>query len=340
MESNLVLIPHVVVHPSMIVSYNEVNWIGTRKSKSKQQIMPENLKEIVFIDVNKPIEDQCSFLNSTRKSDGTLSKQATRKLSKAIEYLVTTSSQQKVHEKLSGKIVIFKLAFITLTLPSTQQHPDSEIINKCLNSLLNELRLYHNVIKYVWRAERQKNGNIHFHLITDKFIPWYILRNRWNRIINKLGYVDRFQEKHGKKTPNSTDVHSTRKIYNLKNYLIKYLTKDEKTSHNNHGIENQADNEIELQAENNTFQSGRVWSCSQNLSKTRGMNLVIDSEIDTELKNVLSNCKVRKYEAAYFTCYFVDYHEFLKRGSVLLFKYFSDYLFEHLGFSEQMAIAI
>lgn len=281
-----------------------------------------------YIDTEKSLEDQSTFLNSERKALGKVSIQAKRKISKAIEYLVTTASEKKVHERLSGKYVSFKCAFLTLTLPSAQIHDDKEIINVCLNSFFNECRKYHNVKNYVWRAEKQKNGNIHFHILTDSFIPWWEARNRWNRIVNKLGYVDRFQEKHGHSTPNSTDIHSTRKIKNLKAYLVKYMSKDEKES-----------SDQTLEYEKKVCQTGRIWGCNHELSQTRGLNMIVDSELDQELKKVIESGKVRKYEATYFTVYYIDYHLIKKAGADVLFKYFSDYLFERLGYSEQLKIA-
>jgi len=314
--SDITIIPHVVINPTNIVSYSEVIFDKPRKRNKVQ-----------FIDVTKPIEEQSTFLNSRRKADGKVSEQAKRKIGKAIEYLVTIASDKKVHEKLSGKTVIFKLAFLTLTLPSKQIHPDTEIINTCLNSFFNECRKWYNVNNYVWRAEKQKNGNIHFHIITDKFIPYYEARNRWNRIVNKLGYVDRFKEIHGHKQPNSTDIHSTRKIKNLKAYLVKYMAKDHNQEHNE-----------QITDESITQQTGRIWGCNHELSNARGLNLIVDSEIDSELRRVLTKPEVRKYEGNYFTVYYLDYHLLLKYGSEILFKYFSDYLFTQLNFSEQLTM--
>jgi len=317
MNSSYTAIPHVVINPSSIVSYSEIIWDTPRSKRGK-----------TFIDTTEPTEEKNSFLKSVRKADGKVSQQAKRKISKAIEYLITISKEKKVEERLTGKTVTFRTAFLTLTLPSTQQHPDKEIINTCLNSFFNECRKYHNVHNYVWRAELQKNGNIHFHIITDTFIPWWDARNRWNRIVNKLGYVDRFQEKHGHRTPNSTDIHSTRKIRNLKAYLVKYMAKDERKDEGN-----------EEPTEVLRKQDGRIWGCNHELSNVRGLNLEVDSEIDTELRKILKSDKVKKYEGSYFTVYYVDYHMIKKLGSDLLFKYFSDYLFEKLGFSEQLKIA-
>ena len=197
-QNSIVFIPHIVINPSSICSYSEVIFDKPR-SKSNAK----------YFDVNIPVEDQKSFINSTRKNNGTLSANAKRKVSKAIEYLNTTATEKKVTEKIYGKTIKFKTTFITLTLPSQQQHPDSVIINKCLNSFLIEIIKFYNVKNYIWRAETQYHGNIHFHILADNFIPWNELRNRWNRIINKLGYVDRFHEKHGHKTPNSTTFKSS-----------------------------------------------------------------------------------------------------------------------------------
>ena len=290
MKSELTLIPTAIVNPSGIVIYNQIIWDPIKPSQ-KHQISQAEIAE----------ENTARILNSSRKANGNVSKHAKRKMSKAIEYLVTTSYEKKVKEKVYGKTIIVKVAFITLTLPSAQTHTDSEIINRCLNSFLIEIRKFYNVNKYVWRAEKQQNGNIHFHILTDKFIPWNELRNRWNRIINKLGYVDRFQEKHGHRTPNSTDVHSTRKIKNLKSYLTKYLTKNENTTKENTNPEVETASKISKMETNYKSSTGRIWGCSHNLSKIQGFKSEIDSEISEELTKVVNQKEVRKYESTYFT---------------------------------------
>ena len=314
MSSDLTFIPHIVINPTNIVSYLEVVHEG-----------PVSRRGRLFVDTDHDSEETDNFLHSKRKAEGIVSEQAKRKISKAIEYLITIANEKKVLERVTRKYVVFRTAFLTLTLPSKQIHSDKEIINTCLNSFFNELRKYHQVKNYIWRAELQHNGNIHFHIVTDSFVPWTEARDRWNRIVNKLGYVDRFHEKHGHRVPNSTDIHSTRKIRNLKAYLVKYMTKKETIT------ENQHDN-----TENVRVQEGRLWGCNHELSQARGLNLIIDSEIDTELKKITNHSKIYKYEATYFTVYYIDYHKLKEYGSELLFKYFSDYLFEHFKFTEQL----
>jgi len=295
------------IHPSKINIFYERIPDGIRKTYSRFE------NETTPVDSSK-----ISFLNSTRKSNGQLSVNAKRKMSRAIEYLVTLAKPKKVHEKLTGKTINFKLAFITLTLPSPQIHKDSEIINKCLNQFLIECRKYHLVKNYVWRAEKQKNGNIHFHILIDQFIPWYMMRNSWNRIVNKLGYVDRFQEKHGHTTPNSTDIHSTKKIKNIRLYLLKYMTKSEQ----------------------NTEQSGRIWSCNQELSNIKGCQLYIDREVHEELQKIITHSKPHIFESQYFSVYSISINQVFKYSREILFKYFSDYLIQTFNYNAQLNLEI
>lgn len=193
-----------------------------------------------------------------------ISEQSRRKMSKAIDYLVYMATDRKVQANSHGKFVNFKVSFITLTLSSTQIHTDNEIKKYCLNQFIIEAKRKWNVHRYIWRAEKQGNGNIHFHIITDRFIPWSEVRNTWNRIQNKLGYVDRYRSqikafhaggfqvreellknwsyknqlkayKEGKandfSNPNSTDIHSLRLINDAKAYMMKYMVKDQQRNH-------------------------------------------------------------------------------------------------------------
>lgn len=99
----------------------------------------------------------------------------------------------------------------------------------------------------------------YFHVLTDSFIDYRVLRMRWNRIINKLGYVDEYTRKmneeiksfsdyynmfinqgsymelirrynrgraSGWTDPNTTDIHSLIKVKNIVAYLSKYMGKD------------------------------------------------------------------------------------------------------------------
>jgi hypothetical protein len=137
---------------------------------------------------------------------------------------------------------------------------------------------------YIWRAEKQKNGNIHFHILSDKFIPYTELRESWNRIVEKLGYVTRFRDKNGMKKPNSTDIHSLNKVKNISNYILKYMVKNE----------------------NSICNDGRIWATSTTLSNIKGGQDEISAEYEVELKRLEEMKRTKKISKDYITMYFFD----------------------------------
>jgi hypothetical protein len=304
------------------------------------------------------IQKSENFGGKENKANGLISTHAKRKITKALDYLLLMSQPKKAYIQKSGKTFKFKIAFITLDLPSVQIHSDNEIKRICWNSFLIELIKYHNVKNYVWRSEKQKNGNIHFHLIIDRFILYNEIRKRWNRICNKLGYVDRYrinqqkfhengfkvrkellknwpEEKQrkayleGVKTnwtsPNSTDIHSVRFITNLKLYVTKYLTKNEKQKKDGNNLQTSAND-----------QTGRIWGCNQNLSNIKGAQLEVDSEIETAIKKVIDILKPRIYSDSYFSVYYVDIRNISRISPDVLFLEFASYLCQHFNFNSQL----
>lgn len=98
----------------------------------------------------------------------------------------------------------YMCSFLTLTLPSAQTHSDTELTEFAINPFLSYCRKMWGVRYYIWKKELQKNGNVHFHLVTDRYIKWNYLREAWNRIINRgivkdgcapFDYVDRYTAK-------------------------------------------------------------------------------------------------------------------------------------------------
>lgn len=84
--------------------------------------------------------------------------------------------------------------FVTLTLPARQDHDDNFIKRNLLNRFLITLKLQHKVEHYFWRAEPQRNGNIHFHILADRWVHWRAIRHIWNRILDEYGYIDRYRQ--------------------------------------------------------------------------------------------------------------------------------------------------
>ncbi|MFL0146661.1 rolling circle replication-associated protein, partial [Tenacibaculum maritimum] len=119
-----------------------------------------------------------------------------RKIRSAVENMVATillnyDYSKKPHE--NDKY----LAFVTLTLPYAQMHTDA-VLRRSLIKFIDNLRKTYGVEHYVWKAEAQKNGNIHFHLIIDKYINMDVIKRLWNKQLSKLGYIQKYAEKRRK----------------------------------------------------------------------------------------------------------------------------------------------
>ncbi len=157
----------------------------------------------------------------SNKSSGRLSAKAKQRLTIAIELLIDAAQTKRIWWSDEKRYVSFKVNFITLTLPSKQEHTDSYIVANMLKPLLRWWRDKNPSLLYIWKAEVQDNGNIHFHLTTNSFIHWRTLRKKWNGIAAKHGYIARSKSD----DPNSTDVHGVRNIKDLAGYITGYVAK-------------------------------------------------------------------------------------------------------------------
>lgn len=114
---------------------------------------------------------------------------------------------------------------LTLTLPSKQNHSDNDLKRDALMRFVELLKKTWKVSFYYWVAEKQKNENIHFHVLIDRFVDWKWVRKTWNNRLDYLGYIDEFEKLHGHRDPNSTDIEMIRNLSKSSDYVTKYTTK-------------------------------------------------------------------------------------------------------------------
>lgn len=222
---------------------------------------------------------------------GLLTPGARKRLKRSIQLICAIAEPKTAIAYKTGKEFKFKLNFITLTLPGKQgEITDSEIKKKCLEPFLLDARRHWKCRSYIWRAERQKNGNLHFHLVTDTYIPYDQLRDTWNRKLNNLGFIDRFEQKHGHRHPNSTDVHAIHNIRNLASYFSKYMAKGERVAEDLYRVPfaRQIWHEKMLIAKGVKYKrvltreesriDGKLWDCSQNLKIKANCEMLLESE--------------------------------------------------------------
>lgn len=229
------------------------------------------------------------------------------KQAKRIRYytnlLIDASKSKKVYSKESGKWYSFKVNLITLTLPSKQIHNDVEIHQKIFKEFIRAWKRVAPELLYIYKAEVQDNGNLHYHLTTNTFIHHRDLRNMWNYYAEKLGYVSRS----GLDSPNSTDVHSVKSVKKLAAYMVSYLSKKDlytkplKRYHRLYDKKHLKSSEPFCKLPSNYFNhikrkvTVKVWDCSKPLMLGK-CSLEIDSDelMDDIRKSLVYGKKVVK----------------------------------------------
>jgi hypothetical protein len=174
---------------------------------------------------------------------------------------VSEKTAREVTRRISNLIEIAPKAkrvvtFVTLTLPSTQKHDDNFIKRYLLGDFIQIISKKYRVKNYIWKAEAQKNGNIHFHIMADSYLPNVArvtsrrqgrINEIWNKICARYGYLDSYKadrlkdyrkgnlteaQIHWQKAfnfsvPNSTDVHPLKSKTKPESYINKYISKPE-----------------------------------------------------------------------------------------------------------------
>jgi len=196
---------------------------------------------------------------------GNISPNAKRKIRNAILWLDASAKWKWCYSNKTKKWFRWRLNFIHLTLPK-QQGKSDKFIKKLLNRFFQMAYRKTGMRSYVWKAEPQQRGEIHFHITSDCYIYKDQLQNIWNGSLKHFGLIDYNDN------PPSTRVHPTHNIVLMTAYLVKYLTKNDESRR--------------------TIQ-GRLWGCSRNLSQANNFHITFPEEELGGMCGELSDNSVR-----------------------------------------------
>ncbi|OHB72389.1 MAG: hypothetical protein A2W17_04510 [Planctomycetes bacterium RBG_16_41_13] len=179
-----------------------------------------------------------------------ISANAKTKMRNAVLWLDASAKYKWCYSKTTGKWFRWRLNFIHLTIPA-QAGKSDKFVKKVLNRFFMYAYRKTGMRSYIWKAEPQERGEIHFHITSDCFIWKTTLQNIWNGCLRYYGLIGTHEN------PPSTKVHPTANIKLMTAYLVKYMTKND-----NH----------------RRIISGRLWGCSQNLSQAKNFHLTISED--------------------------------------------------------------
>ncbi len=188
----------------------------------------------------------------TKTIEGKLSINAARKIKNAIRWLIASSDWKMTYEKSRKKKVGWKINMCTLTFHENLQ--DDNKARKLLSQWLEMAKYRWELQHYIWKAEPQERGAIHFHLTTGIYIPHTEIKYTWNRLLSKHG-LNSVED-------NSTDIHAIVNVKSHENYLSEYFLNEKKH-------------------EGRRKIKGRLWGCSHGLSQA-GKQYVSLTEDDSK----------------------------------------------------------
>lgn len=255
---------------------NEVSHLSARFSSNK--IVVYRSYRINKISAHQ--EEQAKVNFEKKEYNGYMSRATKSYITKILDNWFLTVRHYNIHLATPAKQAQKKMVFFTLTLPAVQIHSDNEIKRIALNRFIITCQRKGLIEEWFWRAEKQKNGNIHFHFLTDKYFDKKQLQSIWNDCLDKLGYIDKFEEKHKHRNPPTTQIQVIPAGQNIIDYVIKYVGKNE-------GV---------------TKVLGRIWGMSDKLRELKSYvediadtdEKLINDYIEQDNKNVYQdeNCMV------------------------------------------------
>lgn len=214
----------ISVNPNYISLYTDKGQFTGRSKRSNDVFYNEATGEVEQLGrTAKQIANEVHLKNNDTK--GLISKKAGKSINRKLSWFAKLS-QKRQRTTSNGLVVKNTLSFVTLTLSSKQVHDDTFIKNRMLNAFLVDIRRRFFVTSYFWRAEAQVNGNIHFHIVINRYIHKTHIRTIWNRIQKENGYLTEYISKKGHDKAPSTEIKAVYNCKNISGYLSKYCTKN------------------------------------------------------------------------------------------------------------------
>lgn len=154
---------------------------------------------------------------------------------------LTNKAKAKIHKACRVLEKVYTIepklkAYCSLiTLTYGKDFPNDHESKKHLDSFFKRLRRKHERCKYVWVAEKQKRGAIHYHILTPYYTTKDFVNNSWNEIIQTWQRKNNFEIQ--------TLLPNVIKVNSAGSYMAKYLQKEaQNIGGNGYGIDQRTRN--------------------------------------------------------------------------------------------------
>lgn len=256
--------------------------------------------------------NQIKFSNSvenfkeTKTYSGAVTLHTKKRIEKAVSLLLQKSKEHKIYNPVTEKSELFRINFITLTIPDTaKNYTACEGYTLLLKPFIQWLTKTMQVSDYIWKAELQKRGQLHYHITLNKFIHYQKIKDKWNNLMRKNNMLDSYFKKNKHYNPNSTDIHKVYKIKNIEAYLTKYISKVDK---------------------DNVTTKGKIWDCSKSLKGKNYFNVLFDTATEKSLVEYIKKVECKGWANDYCDIIFMKEGWIKEVLTEIDYKKYEDYL--------------
>lgn len=257
--------------------YTAVPYLQIRSNSLIQYSLPDT----PYIPTKQQHENRLMTLLNASKNAGTdtgtysgkITPGAKKRMTRAIELIVMASQDKKACHPKTGRPFTYRLTFLTLTISENKRIIEAKEAHKqCLEPFLQWLRRVHNVNLYIWKAEHQRRGQLHYHITINQYIDYRVLQAKWNELQDKAGWIDGFFANYGHRNPPSTQIKKVLRERNMAGYMCKEF---EKTYQNEKSVK------------------GKLWDCSLNLKAESYFTTVADGNYISRLNQLVDQNKLQ-----------------------------------------------
>jgi hypothetical protein len=246
-----------------------------------------------------------------------------KRLARAVTIMTQAIRPAWRHNPVSKRMEFHRFSFITLTVSNSDNITARQGYDLLLSHFLDWMtrtaaKEDPTAKTYIWKAELQVRGQLHYHITTPAWIHYKEIRAKWNDLQRKAGLLDDYAKQHGHFDPNSTDIHNTRSVKNADRYMIKELGKtisaaqlqaiaevNAMVARGEIPEEMAAEKVKEIQAEK-VRTLGRIWGCSEDLAGVNYFTTIVTRDHEYQIAEWERLGMIRKKTDDFFAIIFCD----------------------------------
>jgi hypothetical protein len=242
---------------------------------------------------------QAKDLNKTAYS-GRVTQGVRKRMTRALNIMLMTVKPKTMTNPVNGRLIHHKLSFITLKISNPEKITGREAYDKCFSHFLDWMSKTKKVKLYVWKLEMEKSKKIHYHVTVPDFIHYEEIRDTWNDLQRKAGFLAEYAAEHGHYKANSTDIHEVMNVRDLASYIIKAfadsLAKAERLKQRQQGkkVDKDIGAEFGKDVQNEEAANSKIWGCCELLSASKYPTFLMEIHHEQMIEKLRASEQVRE----------------------------------------------